>query len=606
MDCWNIKCGFHVSAVKKSEDLYDWNDPERGLLNKVLSYVCTGTSFLIYGERRSGKTSILNCINYELQRHSGVPIPAVVDFQSYGFRKMIIEDGYRYILTCISKSMNTARSNGETWISSPLIFQQLRKDFLTCSDITSFPQECSAILLLDEIESFFIKNKKSLVLMFDEYERLQDVFYDIKDTFFYPFRKLQDRYDPNYGGIFCIIAGAEEPSSFLQRYGSPQFNLFTDIVRVPPISRTAFTSMWKDLREQSSPECQQNLDSHGSDIAYIYDLCGGRPGFAKLLGRHWALPRRESCNPLESWFRDIFLRQPDSAREFLISLAQDHAVDEDSEDARRLLSLYLIEKNPDPEMRGLQISGILWKKFLQAYTNRQQNIIPETPSIENAGDLAKYIIQYDKLEALLRIQNGKGEKADWLEFKAALIPSDEQKRRDQEKNGHSYSNDDYVWHTLKAILAMRNSRGGLICIGVKDCGEIIGIQQNNSYNSSDDFIRNNIVNKINKYSLSLHGGKKIEISNFNISNLLSSGEITLEQKNINSKIVIFIAVKPIMKKTMENIISITEKSTSEREYIIVRSRHTNNREIVKFEERRKFIDTLWNNDDLYAFWNQLL
>ncbi len=58
---------------------------------------------------------------------------------------------------------------------------------------------------------------------------------------------------------------------------------------------------------------------------------------------------------------------------------------------------------------------------------------------------------------------------EWLELKAATYPKDG--TFDKGTNA-----DDYNWHVAKAVIALANSIGGVVLLGVTDDGSVIGIE----------------------------------------------------------------------------------------------------------------------------------
>ena len=63
------------------------------------------------------------------------------------------------------------------------------------------------------------------------------------------------------------------------------------------------------------------------------------------------------------------------------------------------------------------------------------------------------------VDALIDLAGG-GE-ADWLEFKADLMPREGQYQKNENKA-------DYQWNVAEAVIAMANSSGGVILLGVAE------------------------------------------------------------------------------------------------------------------------------------------
>jgi len=87
----------------------------------------------------------------------------------------------------------------------------------------------------------------------------------------------------------------------------------------------------------------------------------------------------------------------------------------------------------------------------------------------SAPELARRVLQHPRggVEALMKLV-GHSE-TEWLELKAAASPED-----GKFENGTNA--DDYYWHVAKAVIALANSIGGVVLLGVTDDGNIIGIE----------------------------------------------------------------------------------------------------------------------------------
>lgn len=71
------------------------------------------------------------------------------------------------------------------------------------------------------------------------------------------------------------------------------------------------------------------------------------------------------------------------------------------------------------------------------------------------------------IEALVDLAGG-GE-TDWLEFKAAMVGRPEDRKNPKENDADGY------WNVAEAVLAMANSRGGLVLLGVDDSAKVVGL-----------------------------------------------------------------------------------------------------------------------------------
>ena len=81
-----------------------------------------------------------------------------------------------------------------------------------------------------------------------------------------------------------------------------------------------------------------------------------------------------------------------------------------------------------------------------------------------------------------------GEEVDWLEFKEG-IPKD---KKDPIIDKPKYNHGDYIFHVSKALLAMANSIGGMVVLGINDSGEPKPLESSGFTGDKDTFVRKQI------------------------------------------------------------------------------------------------------------------
>ena len=93
--------------------------------------------------------------------------------------------------------------------------------------------------------------------------------------------------------------------------------------------------------------------------------------------------------------------------------------------------------------------------------------LPKAPI--SASDLARRVLLHPRggVEALMELV--RHSETEWLELKASIHP--EGGNFEQETNA-----DDYRWNVAKAVIALANSIGGVVLLGVADDGGVIGIE----------------------------------------------------------------------------------------------------------------------------------
>ena len=86
-----------------------------------------------------------------------------------------------------------------------------------------------------------------------------------------------------------------------------------------------------------------------------------------------------------------------------------------------------------------------------------------------ARELAVRVLKHPRggLGALLELVGGS--ETEWLELKAATFPRDGNFQK-------GANEDDYRWDVARAVIALANSIGGVVLLGVNDQGMPIGLE----------------------------------------------------------------------------------------------------------------------------------
>lgn len=596
----NFCSGFHLGVVSNPDNLYEWNI-ENGKLDIMIHNIEHGVSFLLYGERRSGKTSLLQCMQSRIYQTRQNIFCVIIDFQEYpNFKHMGASRGYFHIVRSIARASVDERKNGKILFSDDFMLLGKYSIYeLANTKIEMESDDCCAIF--GEMDSILKETKKTLVLLFDEYQYLGDVFSD-NESFFSYFRTLQAKYDVCSGGIVSILAGSEDIGEFYERTGSPQFNEISERIYVEPLRFSYFSKLWNDCREKSSPFCRKNLDSHETDLEKIYDLCGGRPAFAKRLGYTWSRSENIKENPLDMWLKNIYEGQSEHAKSILRDIAMDRPVTF-CDEIRRLQDLCLVKK--DEELGEFVINGILFRQFLC----KCDEVFCRECEFHNAGDLAERIVEKGKIPHLLKMLGNSGEHDDWLEFKHTLDPTQKQLEEAKEKKE---GKGDFTWNVLKAILSMRNTRGGLILLGVDDDGKVVGLSKGEIRGglSDADFVKR-IAEKLSHEKIALGSGKTVSLEqcDWHFSDI-GSQWIDFRDVIIDDKLVVAIIVRPVddISKNAQWVVEINPDN-SEKTYMPVRKKKVSTEKILRREKEKieRYVDEMrkLNPNDLESFWKKL-
>jgi hypothetical protein len=135
------------------------------------------------------------------------------------------------------------------------------------------------------------------------------------------------------------------------------------------------------------------------------------------------------------------------------------------------------------------------------------------------------------LKALLDLAGG--DEREWLELKAAACPIDGEPAA-------GYSRADYEWNVAKAVVAMANSTGGVVLLGVDDFGEVIGLDASDpkeirKRKGEEEFRRNVVMRRILN---PVHGWKTMKSGTIKLKNpqlferLISLEEVQCDEGNV--------------------------------------------------------------------------
>lgn len=164
-----------------------------------------------------------------------------------------------------------------------------------------------------------------------------------------------------------------------------------------------------------------------------------------------------------------------------------------------------------------------------------------SPRPKNARELALRVLQHPRggLEALLAL--AKSSEPEWLELKAASFPEEGQFAKGT--NEH-----DYRWNVAKAVIALANSIGGVVLLGVDDEGRPVGIEASDpkhkrERDGAEAFRRDVILQQV---LLPKRGWKTGRHGTLSLINLpLFERLVSLEEIRCGEKTVLAILVDPV-------------------------------------------------------------
>jgi hypothetical protein len=254
--------------------LFGRNDPHQ-LLDQALSNIKRRTPFQLYGERRSGKTSVLSCLAKILDADPQY-IPLLIDLKKDSFIRGNA-NVFRYLIAkCVYELYKSVRISNimfsslhELDIASNSRWEDIyeKLQHLTDFRISGIFEEITK-LTRDDFNRIF-------VLLIDEYEFLFTKSFDSPSGFFV-LRELSSLPD---APLVYVVAGATKWDMLCSETGSAELNnLGGSLLYVSPIDYEDFEKMWNYYTNE--------LPDNGvlAECSKVYELSGGIPFFAKLIG----------------------------------------------------------------------------------------------------------------------------------------------------------------------------------------------------------------------------------------------------------------------------------------------------------------------------------
>ena len=134
---------------------------------------------------------------------------------------------------------------------------------------------------------------------------------------------------------------------------------------------------------------------------------------------------------------------------------------------------------------------------------------------------------------------------------------------------------------------------------------IIGVDNKNL--NEDDFIRNKILNHLEKTKFNLSNNTQVKKKNYNLNQLLNINDIDIRLNKISDRIIVSITVMPIKNNSIDDAIAIEENYSGKiREFLLVRNKHSSNKELITRSDQKDFFSSSQPCIDLNQFWLELI
>lgn len=269
---------FVQGTIERLENLFG----RENTLKTLLTYAKRRESVNLVGARRSGKTCILHTLLTTIKESALEIYPILIDIKE----SQITSDTdavYRYFLAQTVASLN---SDGY-FCDEELTLAGIRfpsseyyEDIFDHPSVTAVSGAKIQSMFQSLIGKINNELNKSVLMLFDEYEVL------LKYAFTEPvgFYKLRNIADGNKYRFSFIVAGHEKWDRLITDLGSGELNGIVAEEDVFPISREAFSKMWKyECAFIDDPAISQLiLESE----EFAYEKSGGVPFYAKVIGSY--------------------------------------------------------------------------------------------------------------------------------------------------------------------------------------------------------------------------------------------------------------------------------------------------------------------------------
>ncbi len=267
---------FVNKTIDRIESLFGREDTIRTLL----TYARRRESVNLVGARRSGKTCILHTLYSTIKDTVPEVYPIIIDAKESGITSDT-DATYRYFLAQLVSSLNSDGYYCDQVISlSGVSFKtsELFEDIFDDQTLISVSGAKIQSMFQSLIGKINKELGKSVLMLFDEYEVLLK--YTLSEPVgFYKLRTIAD--SPKYRFSF-IVAGHEKWDRLITDLGSGELNGIVAEEDVYPISREAFSQMWR--HECSLIEDAVLASTIQSAEDYAYEKSGGVPFYAKVIG----------------------------------------------------------------------------------------------------------------------------------------------------------------------------------------------------------------------------------------------------------------------------------------------------------------------------------
>lgn len=292
---------FPQTKIKDANKLFGREDD----LHKLIGYASDLTQIQIIGSRRFGKSTISLCVENELRKEPCSHVyPIYTDVKTERIKGTA--NFYRYLIAKIVERITLDGILSEEKKFGRVILQPTEDYIYVMEDLKS-AKDAFMVDTFKKLTTYVAeKLKKTVLIIFDEYEYMAEKTFDSLDGFM-PLRDFStERLDSGLRPLFFWLVGARPWGEFVKEKrlsnvevigGSGEFNNVEIEVPLVPISRSAFSSFWNSRCEEYYSQYEDESHNRERDllISYeekVYDAISGVPFYAIALAKYIRVEKR--------------------------------------------------------------------------------------------------------------------------------------------------------------------------------------------------------------------------------------------------------------------------------------------------------------------------